>query len=101
MKYFVTLALVLLAGPVMAAPFLVCDPQPGVTDYSITGDAALAGMVLAHSDGSLRKDLNAVPAGSHTINVVACNAWGCSTAVPFSFGKQIPNPPTGLRLQGY
>lgn len=101
MKYLIALALIVLAVPAMAAPFIVCDPQPGVTDYSITGDSALAGTVLAQSDGSLRKDVGGVPSGTHNINVVACNAWGCSSATPFSFGKQIPNPPSGLRLQGY
>jgi hypothetical protein len=87
-----------MAGMVGAAPFLICDPQAGVTYYSITGDPYWTASVPAQGDGSLRTDLATIPVGAHTIQVVACNIWGCSTPSPFTFSKSVPALPVNTRV---
>ena len=98
-KLFLSLLCVLaMAGVASAAPFLVCDPQAGVTYYSITGDPYWTASVPAQADGSLRTDLATIPGGAHTIQVLACNIWGCSSASPFSFSKTLPAIPANTRV---
>jgi hypothetical protein len=41
----------------LLSPFLVCDPQAGVTYYTITGDSFFTGNIPAQADGSIKKDL--------------------------------------------
>lgn len=84
-------------GSAQAAPFLVCNPQEGVVGYEITG-IETPGAIAAQTDGSLKYDLAAVPSGSYTLTVAACNVWGCSSTAPFVFTKQVPSAPAGLRL---
>ena len=80
-----------------AAPFLVTDPQSGVVGYEITGLGEPVSFV-AQADGSLKYDLASVPNGTYTLTVAACNMWGCSSTAPFSFSKQVPAAPVGLRI---
>ena len=80
-----------------AAPFLVTDPQSGVVGYEITGLGEPVTFV-AQADGSLKYDLASVNNGTYTLTVAACNMWGCSSTAPFSFSKQIPSAPAGLRI---
>ncbi len=80
-----------------AAPFLVTDPQSGVVGYEITGLGEPVTFV-AQADGSLKYDLASVNSGTYTLTVAACNMWGCSSTAPFSFSKQIPSAPAGLRI---
>ena len=81
-----------------AAPFLVCDPQSGVVGYEITGLNPETVTFVAQPDGSLKFDLSSVNSGTYTLTVAACNMWGCSSTAPFSFSKQIPSAPAGLRI---
>ena len=53
---------------------------------------------VAQADGSLKYDLASVPNGTYTLTVAACNMWGFSSTAPFSFSKQIPSAPAGLRI---
>lgn len=80
-----------------AAPFLVTDPQSGVVGYEITGLGEPVTFV-AQPDGSLKYDLAPVQNGTYTLTVAACNVWGCSSTAPFSFSKQVPSAPAGLRI---
>ena len=50
----------------LSAPFLVCDPQAGVTEYEVDVNGAVAGNIVAEPDGSLRYDLAGSSAGAYT-----------------------------------
>lgn len=103
----IMLAAVLLALPalVAAAPFLVCDPQAGVTHYQLTGPAWVQPQVTAQTDGSIRMDVAQSDVGANSLTVKACKidaVWGelCSSAVPFAFDRPSPAvTPDRLRLQ--
>ena len=83
----------------LLSPFLVCDPQAGVTYYTITGDPFFVGNIPAQSDGSIKKDLAGIPTGTHTIQAVACSEfWGCSSPAPFTFSSQSPVSPGAIRI---
>ena len=83
----------LLCGPavIWAAPFMVCDPQAGVTHYKLTGPAWVPVSVTAQADGSVKMDVAGASTGSNALTVKACkqdSLWGelCSDpATPFSF----------------
>lgn len=100
----IVLAIVLMASVSYAAPFLICDPQAGITHYKITGDAYWTGNIPAQPDGSIRSDLAGIVSGTYNIQLSACindTLWGeaCSAEVPFSFTRPpIPGVPqnTGL-----
>jgi hypothetical protein len=96
-KLILIAAILLLSTTAYAAPFLVTDPQSGVVGYEITGLGAPV-MFVAQPDGSLKYDLAPVNNGTYTLTVAACNVWGCSSTAPFSFSKQVPSAPAGLRI---
>jgi hypothetical protein len=97
MKTLLSIALILIATTVFASPFLVSDPQSGVTSYQLTGWSETN--VVAQADGSLRMDVgSAVQGTTYNLTIAACNVWGCSVTVPFAFGKQLPVAPSQLRL---
>jgi len=99
MKSLLSIALILIATTVFATPFLVSDPQSGVTSYQLTGWSEST--VTAQADGSLRMDVaDAVQGTTYNLTIAACNVWGCSSTVPFAFGKQLPSAPSQLRLVG-
>lgn len=88
-----------------AGPFLVCDPQTGVTTYKLTGPAWVPTSVPAQSDGSLKMDLATSVIGLNSLTVAACKAdatWGevCSSTVPFAFTRPAaPTIPANIKLQ--
>jgi len=97
----------LLCGPavIWAAPFMVCDPQAGVTHYNMTGPGWVPATVAAQPDGSIRMDVAAATVGSNALTVQACKTdplWGelCSTPpTPFSFVRPAaPSPPANANL---
>ena len=97
MKTLLSIALILIATTVFATPFLVSDPQSGVTSYQLTGWSETN--VVAQADGSLRMDVgSAVQGTTYNLTIAACNVWGCSVTVPFAFGKQLPSAPSQLKL---
>jgi hypothetical protein len=97
MKTLLSIALIFIATTVFATPFLVSDPQSGVTSYQLTGWSETN--VVAQADGSLRMDVgSAVQGTTYNLTIAACNVWGCSSTVPLAFGKQLPNAPSQLRL---
>jgi len=94
MKSLLIAALVLLfAATAHATPYLVCDPQEGVTEYEIVDNGATLPMVAAQADGSLRYDLAGIEKGEHSYQVKACNMWGCSEASGIVIIKTVPTAP--------
>ena len=105
MKKLIALMIV-LAIPVLASssPFLVCDPQAGVTHYKMTGASWVPVSVPAQEDGSLKMDVASASVGAASLTVRACvndPVWGeaCSDAVPFGFTRPAaPSTMKGLKL---
>lgn len=87
------LSAICLPVAVMAAPFMVCDPQSGVTHYKLTGPAWLPTNVTAQTDGSLRVDVaGAVVGVTNSITIQACKnrcglAGGLQLGGPFRLYK--------------
>lgn len=90
---------------VSASPFIVCDPQAGVTEYRVTGAewVPTAG-IPAEADGSIKMDVSMAPVGQSSLYVQACNVdevWGvqCSISSPFVFTRPgLPSTPANLGL---
>ena len=95
-KILLAVAILLVAASAYAAPFLVSDPQANTETYEITG--AIAAVVAAQPDGSLRYDLSAIPAGSYSIQVAACVGVWCSDPSPFAFTRPELLGPANIRL---
>lgn len=90
----VILLLVICASAARAAPYIVCDPQAGITDYKITGPAWVPATVPAQADGSIKMDVAASTTGINAITVAACKGVWCSDFVPFSFTR--PTVPASI-----
>lgn len=88
----ITLLSLIFSSVAMAAPFLVCDPQTGVTHYKLTGPAWVPLTSTAQADGSMRLDLVTSTTGANALTVAACKSdavWGelCSSTTPFTFTR--------------
>ena len=107
MKKLIVLGIILFATSVMASPFIVSDPNTGVTFYKLK-NVSSAGTenttCIAQADGSLKTDVASVPIGLNTVTVTACISspiWGeaCSAEVVFPFTRPAPPATTkGIRL---
>ena len=105
MKYFlfitffvVTLLFQVVYGFAQEDAYWVCDAQAGVTKYKITWSNEVVEIVDAETDGSIRRSVADVLAGTvpvdgvyaagkpWTANGVEQEAMGWSTTVPFVFG---------------
>lgn len=98
-----------MAAPAFAAPYLVCDPQPGqgVEWYVVTGlPTQIDGSRIspdATGTYGFKLDLAACPAGTYTVRAKACKqdtTWGeaCSVdSLPFDFDR--PTPPISPQNQ--
>ena len=95
----------LVASVSYAAPFLVCDPQSGVTHYKLTGPAWVPASTPAQTDGSIKLDVAESNVGVNSLTAAACinsNVWGeqCSVSVPFDFTRPTaPTSPSGIGLK--
>lgn len=101
----IALAMVFVASSVFASPFLVCDPQAGVTNYQLTGPSWVpTAPVPAQADGSIKLDVTTASVGANSLTVKACRddpIWGvlCSEAAPFIFTRSAsPAKPAGIGL---
>jgi hypothetical protein len=84
---------------ILLSPFLVCDPQAGITSYQITGLSPTMVSTDAETNGSIKYDMASTPAGSYSIQVKACQEpWGCSEATPFEFTKPSLQAPVDVHL---
>jgi hypothetical protein len=91
--FLTVLVYLLLCSVANADPFLVCDPQPSVTQYRVVFDAGPAILSPAQPDGSARVDIANLTQGPHTgtiqagaqytLNGQPQPAWLWSTIVPF------------------
>ena len=106
MKYLIALLLVVFPAAVFAAPFVISDTYPTTTtqptyfNVVMDGGAAVQSAPQVMGDNSVRPhhDVGAVSTGTHSMTVAACNEWGCSSTVPFSFTKGVPALPSGIKL---
>lgn len=104
MKKLLILLFLLIPSLAWSAPFLVCDPQAGVTEYHVTGATWVTAIVPAEADGSIRMDVSSAPVGQSNLYFQACNVdpvWGvqCSISAPFGFTRPaMPALPEGLKL---
>lgn len=106
-KLILTALLLLVPVIVSAAPFMVCDPQAGITTYKLTGPAWVPATVVAQADGSIKMDLASAAIGVTSLTVSACLAFDplwpderCSVpATPFSFTRPAsPVTPKNIKL---
>lgn len=79
-----------VAAVAFASPFLICDPQAGVTHYKVTGPSWISTTVPAQPDGSIKMDVAAAITGVNALTVAACIGVWCSDAVPFEFTRPAP-----------
>lgn len=73
------IGIILFASLAYGAPYLVCDPQAGVTSYHLTGPAWVPTTVAAQPDGSLKMDVSTAFVGTNALTVAACwtiAPWG-------------------------
>jgi len=91
---FVLVLVLLAALPAFAAPFLVCDPQDGVTRYDVEIDGAIVN-VPAEADGSLRYDCAKLSRGPvYTFRARGANVWEVSDwCAPLESDSRIPASP--------
>lgn len=92
MKRLIIIMVLLLPSLLYAAPFLVCDPQAGISHYKLTGPAWTPPQIIAQPDGSIKLDVAASIVGSNALTVAACVSdpvWGerCSLPAPFTFTR--------------
>jgi hypothetical protein len=102
----IILAMVAILGIVAvccASPWLICDPQTGVTSYQLTGWTPTT--VTAETNGSIRMDVASAVVGNTSLTIKACKndaVWGvlCSTATPFVLTRPgYPNALTNGHLE--
>ena len=101
MKKLLFLTLMALLVPVLAFanPFLVCDPQDGVTMYDMETNGTVTEDFTAEPDGSAKIDLAGLADGEYTVRLRAKNEWGVSNwSDPLAFTKAVPMAPMGLRV---
>ena len=95
MRLILAILLVLaLTGIALAAPFLVCTPDPDAENYLIKVNGATEIEVPA----PLHWDVGPLSDGQYQLEVAAKNMWGISTYVPFDFNKKVPGSPLGIGL---
>lgn len=107
MKKLILAVLIVLVsvGTAMANPFLICDPQAGVTYYRMTGPAWMPTQYTAEVDGSIHMDVSPAIVGTTNMTIAACKddaVWGeqCSSYVPFAFDRpSAASIPLNIRLQ--
>ena len=100
--WLVCMGLAVSSSTCFAAPWLVCDPNPGATSYQIEGLATmgLSPIQPAQDDGSLKLDVAMAQIGDTNLVVKACNMWECSSPVPFTFTRPLaPSSASVLRLE--
>jgi hypothetical protein len=107
-KSFITaifcLALIALASPTVASPFLVCDPYDasvGVDLFQLELNGQVIADVQVDASGQygFKFDLSGLADGSYTARARARNLWGWSNfSDPFDFVKSVPPAPAVIRI---
>jgi hypothetical protein len=85
----IILAIPFLASISYASPFLVCDPQTGVTKYEIEVNGTILGQFNAETDGSAKVDLAGYSSGSYSFRLRAMGTdnWWSDFSDPFDATK--------------
>lgn len=103
MKVLLLVIAILMIPTMCFGAFLVCDPQSGVTSYTVEitqgPNISTQDGIPAQADGSLRLDLATLTQpGNYTFKAKACNEeWGCGEwSSPFSATK--PGTPGNVRI---
>jgi len=95
------LAALLIPALALGNPFLVCDPQTGVTMYDMETNGTVTEDFTAEPDGSAKIDLAGLANGDYTVRLRAKNEWGVSDwSLPLDFTKAVPGAPSRLRVSG-
>lgn len=102
---FVTFStLVALSSPLLAAPYLVCDPYPDDSkpthfELLVNGKAQSTPYALHASGAAIVLDLAGLTDGAHQITAIkACNERGCSSEVPLFVVPGLPSSLNGVRI---
>lgn len=97
-KRLVLVAMILLIPAMaMGAPFLTCDnppPEDQVTHYMV-GTERVDSLTVGKA---IWYDLASIPDGEFSLQVRACNVWGCSPVAPFVSRRAVPSTPAGWRI---
>jgi hypothetical protein len=98
-----TMVLVLFSTMAIASPFLVADPQSNeVVSYKLIVNGVEVVSTPEFVDAStvrLHYDLQGVPVGSNSIDVIAdYGVWGESVSVPFPFVKPAITIPANIGI---
>ena len=102
-KLFLAILILAIPAIVVASPFVICNPQTGVTEYQVTIGGEMD-TVSAQTDGSIRMDVSGADEGLNSLIIKACRndeVWGllCSDPVPFDFTRpSVPDSPSGIGL---
>jgi len=90
---FIFSLVVLFPVTIFATPFLICDPQAGITQYTVEvkqGAAVIETATFAsQADGSAKWDLAKYAVGSYSFRLKAADAkgWWSDFSVPFDATK--------------
>ena len=100
------LSLVFGGASAFAEPFLCSNPygpdmvQPTFFEVTVNGGEPMGeAPQVVEGWSRLHMDLADFPDGEYNLEVKACNQWGCSSAVPFSFTKGLPDALTDIFLE--
>lgn len=111
----ILLLLLVLAGRVVAAPFLTCDPYPAsTTDANLnivsftitftapTGISPVTVQAIVGTSGSrnLYYDVGPLGNATYTVTAAATNGYALESpqSTPFTFQKGVPSAPTGMKI---
>ena len=99
-KLLLIATICLFASTAWAAPFLVCDPNPGAQAIILEINGVEMPEFAAEPDGSLRYDLAGLVVGDFTVRAKAdFGVWGWSEySVPLDSTKPSLQAPMGLRV---
>ena len=61
--------MIAISAPCFAKAKRVCDPNAGVTRYTLTGPSWLPTTVAAQSEGSLKVDVSAAAVGTNSVTL--------------------------------
>lgn len=101
------LAILLIASPAFASPFLVCDPSAQAIglNYEVRKGEQVIYSGPNEPNGSFKADLKDIPAGTHTVTAryVRTDMWGTTygeSTHPFEFTRPgaVSAPIKGVRL---
>jgi len=94
----IVMAFALIVIPQAMATDLVTDPMAGVSLYDVDHNGTIIEDIAAESDGSLKFNVDSLPAGNHTFRVkpIGQGGWPADWSAPFDATK--PQTASGIRI---